>query len=259
MKKLLVIDLDGTLIDKRDRISYDKLEFINNIKSYFDITIATGRSYLSSLYFVKLLDIKSPFICFDGALVCDINGNVFYSDCMDFVESYNILKFVENYENAYFTIFYKDFSLFSSNMLSLGIALKHWRIENKIYLGDLFSKNIYKIVVASYNYDVIRNIKLFLKSYRSGGFYSYPSGKRKGLYVLDIVKNDINKGKALKFIRENFNYSFVVSIGDYINDLEMFEASDLKIAPKNSHKLIKQKANIIIESFSDLKFLFKYA
>ncbi|MCS7244571.1 MAG: HAD family hydrolase [candidate division WOR-3 bacterium] len=254
-----MIDLDGTLIDKQDRISDDKLEFINNIRNHFEITIATGRSYLSALYFVKLLDIRAPFICFDGALVCDINGNVFYSNCMNFVESFNILKLIENYSNAYFTIFYKDFSLFSSNMLSLGISLKHWRIENKIYFGGLLSKNIYKIVVASYNYDVVRSVELFLRSYRNGGFYSYPSGKRKGLYVLDIVKNSVNKGKALKFIRENFNYSFVVSIGDYINDLEMFEVSDLRIAPKISHKLIKQKANIIIESFSDLNSLLKYA
>jgi len=253
LKRLLVIDLDGTLIDRRDNISEEKLLVLNELKNYFDITIATGRSYLSALYFVKLLNIKIPFICFDGSLIIDIYGNEIYSEDMKFDEVYEILNFLKKFKDVSINIFYRNFSLVNENMLSLGVVLKHWKIEYKIFNGDLYLDKIYKIVVASYNFDVLNSLKAFLKNYRNKGFYFYPSGKKKGLYVSDISNRNSNKGNALKILKEKFNYNFIVSIGDYINDLEMFEVSDIKIAPFKSHKVMKEKADFLISSFTDLR------
>ncbi len=257
MKRLLILDLDGTLIDKQDRISRDKVIALNEIKKQFDITIATGRSYLSALYFVKEIDIKIPFICFDGALISDTNGNDYFESYIDKSELLEILNVIKNYKNCAFNILYKNYSLSNLNMISLGVNLKHWRINQKIYLDGIANVDVFKIVIASYNYDAIKKIENFLRSFRNGGYYAYPSGKKKGLYVLDIINRNMSKGKAVKMFRELFNYEFIASVGDYLNDLEMFENSDISIAPERSHKIIKERAYYIIKSFSELVSILK--
>ena len=250
MKKLLVLDLDGTLIDKQDRISSDKIIALNEIRNYFDITIATGRSYLSALYFAKLLNLNLPFICFDGALISDENGNDYFKCFMERYEINEILKSIG--KDIAVNVFYKNYSLVNLNMLSLGIVLKHWRVNYKIFYNQIYDSNIYKIVLASFNYDALRKIKSFLKNFRNSGFYLYPSGKKKGLYVMDISNRFVNKGKAILEFKKIFNYNFIVSIGDYINDLELLKYSDIKIAPMRSHKLVKDVADYLIKDFNDL-------
>ncbi len=250
MRKLLVLDLDGTLIDKQDRISPDKIIALNEIGNYFDITIATGRSYLSALYFAKLLNIKLPFICFDGALISDENGNDYFK-C--FMERYEILEILSSIgKDIAVNVFYKNYSLVNINMISLGIVLKHWRVNYKIFYNQIYDFNIYKIVLASFNYDMLKKVGNFLKNFRNGGYYLYPSGKKKGLYVMDISNRFVNKGKAILEFKKLFNYDFIVSVGDYINDLELLKYSDIRIAPIKSHKRVKEIANYLIKDFNDL-------
>lgn len=250
MKKLLVLDLDGTLIDRQDRISPDKILVLNEIRNYFDITIATGRSYLSALYFAKLLNLNLPFICFDGALISDKDGNDYFNCFMEKYEILEILNLIGR--DIALNVFYKNYSLVNPNMLSLGIVLKHWRLNYKIFYNQIYNFDVYKIVLASYNYDTLKKIENFLKNFRNGGYYIYPSGKKKGLYVIDISNRAVNKGKAILEFKKLFNYDFIVSIGDYINDLELLRYSDIKIAPIKSHKLVKEIANYLIKNFDDL-------
>ncbi len=257
LKKLLILDLDGTLIDKQDKISRDKIIALNEIRKHFDITIATGRSYLSALYFVKEMGIEIPFICFDGALISDIDGNDYFKSYINSFEVLEILSILKNYRDCALNLLYKNYSLSNLNMLSLGINLKHWRINQRIYIDGIANFDVFKIVIASYNYSAIKKIEYFLRSFRNGGYYAYPSGKKKGLYVLDILNENINKGEAVKMFRKLFNYEFIVSIGDYLNDLEMFRNSDISIAPQRSHKIIKERANYIINDFYDLVTILK--
>jgi hypothetical protein len=257
LKRLLILDLDGTLIDKKDRIDNEKLKAIEQLREKFDITIATGRSYLSALYFAKLLNIEVPFICFDGALVCDTNGKEYFSSYIEKREVFEILNFIKKFKNCAINIFYKEKTILNVNMLSLGITLKHWRINQKIYLDEISNFNIYKIVLASYNFEVLKEVEMFLKNFRNSGYYIYPSGKKKGLYVMDISNKYVNKGEALKVIKNTLNYNFIVSIGDYINDLEMFKISNISIAPVKSHKAVKNSVQYVINNFEELLEILK--
>lgn len=76
--------------------------------------------------------------------------------------------------------------------------------------------------------------------------------RKKGLYVIDISSRFVNKGKAILEFKKLFNYDFIVSVGDYINDLELLKYSDIKIAPIKSHKRVKEIANYLIKDFNNL-------
>ena len=71
MKKdyLLAIDLDGTLIKNFDQ--YDEISFqhLKKLKETNKIVIATGRPWRSTRYYYELLDLDTPVINYNGALV----------------------------------------------------------------------------------------------------------------------------------------------------------------------------------------------
>ena len=71
MKKgyLIAIDLDGTLIQGFD--NYDKLSFelLKEIAKENYVVIATGRPLRSSKYYYELLNLNTPIINYNGALV----------------------------------------------------------------------------------------------------------------------------------------------------------------------------------------------
>ena len=70
MYKLLITDVDGTLVDKGDRISNENLEALALAKAAgVHIAISTGRSALSSLRHIDALGLNGYNCFYDGAFI----------------------------------------------------------------------------------------------------------------------------------------------------------------------------------------------
>ena len=72
MYKLLALDLDGTLIGLDLTISDKTKSAIAQLMSLgIIVTIATGRMFQSARPFAQELNIESPIICYEGAMIAD--------------------------------------------------------------------------------------------------------------------------------------------------------------------------------------------
>ena len=70
--KLLVFDLDGTILDKNSIISNRMIEICSKLKKQNILfTIATGRSAKPALEYAKILGVNIPIICLGGSLIID--------------------------------------------------------------------------------------------------------------------------------------------------------------------------------------------
>ena len=72
--KLVALDLDGTIYDRRihDGIPPKIRKAVNSVKEAGAVvTIATGRMFSSTLPFCSQLGLTSPIICYQGALIGD--------------------------------------------------------------------------------------------------------------------------------------------------------------------------------------------
>ncbi|MAD96126.1 MAG: haloacid dehalogenase [Flavobacteriaceae bacterium] len=71
--------------------------------------------------------------------------------------------------------------------------------------------------------------------------------KISGQHWLDISSYESNKGKALQLLQEKLNIKKeeTVVIGDYLNDLELFENTKFGFAVENAHPKIKEAANFV--------------
>lgn len=68
----VVLDLDGTIVNKFNKISEPVLtQLTEMIKKDIPIIIATGRSLLRCNGFLQKIKPNWPVICFDGRLVYD--------------------------------------------------------------------------------------------------------------------------------------------------------------------------------------------
>jgi Cof subfamily protein (haloacid dehalogenase superfamily) len=78
--RLLVLDLDGTVMDRDFNISQAVIDAVKTAREHgVLVTIATGRTFSSTLQFVPSIGGSEPLICYQGALIADPQtGNVLY-------------------------------------------------------------------------------------------------------------------------------------------------------------------------------------
>lgn len=82
--QLIALDLDGTVIDHNLHIHPDVRETIAAVQARgIHVTLATGRVFGAALPFARELDIRTPIICYQGALVRHpLTGDTLYHAAM---------------------------------------------------------------------------------------------------------------------------------------------------------------------------------
>ncbi|MGH6989964.1 MAG: Cof-type HAD-IIB family hydrolase [Stellaceae bacterium] len=75
-------------------------------------------------------------------------------------------------------------------------------------------------------------------------------------YYLDITNKDANKGGVVAYLTRHLGVpaTEIATIGDQPNDLLMFEPSGLSIAMGNSPDEVKEKADVVTDSYSEEGF-----
>ncbi|WP_018023511.1 Cof-type HAD-IIB family hydrolase [Corynebacterium ulceribovis] len=74
-----------------------------------------------------------------------------------------------------------------------------------------------------------------------------------GAHWVDVMDPAANKGIALRNLQESLGVTpaQTVVFGDYLNDLELFEYSELSFAMDNAHPLVKERARFLAPANSE--------
>jgi hydroxymethylpyrimidine pyrophosphatase-like HAD family hydrolase len=73
----------------------------------------------------------------------------------------------------------------------------------------------------------------------------------KNYWYLEVSSAAASKSHAVKKLRDSYNFNKVVSFGDNLNDLPMFEASNECYAVANAHEEVMRRAASVIKSNTD--------
>ena len=96
MIKLVVTDLDGTLLPTGTEISPENIEAARRaVEAGVTVTIATGRMYRAALPVAKNLGVDAPIITYNGALIRTVSGKTLYSSFLPAELIREVLDFVE--------------------------------------------------------------------------------------------------------------------------------------------------------------------
>lgn len=253
-KKLLFLDLDGTLLDDEKRITAENKRALQDILAQgHGVIIATGRPLKSAMDQARLLGLDQP-----GCYLIAYNGSIIYG----WGEKRKVFARELSYDDVY-RVFDK------ANAMGLHVqtydgnnvlvekrcddeAIRRYcsLINMEFRVMEDVRKDLYEAPVKCLAIDFEEQTKLLeiqkwtlenmgetLTCYLSCPFY------------LEFVPVGTNKGAAVRMLSEILNVPLVhtVAVGDAANDLEMIETAGIGVAMQNATEEVKAAADYITE------------
>lgn len=249
---LIAIDLDDTIVTGFDNNDNLSLELLKEIAKENYVVIATGRPLRSSYYYYKMLNLSTPIINYNGALIHNPSDKNFPKTYISVPKEW-ILKIINDNDfivNIFCEIEDEIFLYKDQDYMNPYLHLD----GGNLHVGD------FKDTLPSDPNGAI----VFSKLDSGEKFAKYIEEEFQGKlkvrfwnceeYSLSEVYNPLTtKGNGLKQIIEYYNIDKdkTIAIGDGHNDIELFDEVKIKVAMANSHKDLLKYANVVTKSVYD--------
>lgn len=256
-KTLYVTDLDGTLLNKNDRINPKSIEIINSlVEKGMAFTYATARSLVSASVVTQGLSTNIPVIAYNGAFIFQsATGEILSREhfsreemtyASDLIRTYEIsplvYAFIDGVEKVSWNPARENDGV--QRYLSLRKGDRRLRpVENnaQLYEGEIF----YFTCIGTKEelmplYEAISKNKQYRCTIQQELY--------RPEYFCEIMPAGATKANAIRKLKEIRGCDKVISFGDAINDLPMFEISDACYAVENAVEELKAAADGVIGS-----------
>jgi Cof subfamily protein (haloacid dehalogenase superfamily) len=265
MIKLIASDLDGTIIDNTHSIPEANIKAINDLqKANIPFVVCTGKTFSISKDICK--NLNANFGIFgNGSQIIDlstgeeISRKVLTLDdittCISIAQKYNL--HIHAYtENGIITPSLEYMALRNSllfpNKIKFEVVndiLDYIKKQNITIFKLIFSadSNLLKI---KEELESITNLTI-MHITKIGRYKDKIIDKE--YEYLDISPLNVTKGKALEILGQylELNKENILSVGDNINDIDMFHASGIGAAVSNAYDEVKQVANYVTVNSAD--------
>ena len=268
MIKLIVLDMDGTLLAHDSSISKGNIEAIRYAQSKgVQFAIATGRDYSSLKGILEAHDLKCFSILGNGAQFCNENGEILSSAYFPKKCFKQVLQIFDELKIHYMIFTANGFySTAEPNVVRdafIDRCVVQFKRKREDYLddgcnqdmacmklkkiGDLddfINSSIDIIKVEAFNNDVSLIEKAKEKLQEIEGI-AYLSSFDDNIEVTDKAAQ---KGLILENVIEELGYSKdeVMVLGDGLNDITLFERFKYSFAPGNANETIKAMAYQVV-------------
>jgi Cof subfamily protein (haloacid dehalogenase superfamily) len=255
--KLIAIDMDGTLLNSENKISERNKDILHRAaREGIHVVLSTGRILKSAQYYSKSIELKSPIVACNGAIVSSRDGkDIIYEKFIETQTSKKIIKLAEE-NNIYYrfydrnTFYTKDTDKYILNFYdSYEDSFKKQEIDIRILkepieLLTTGKLKIYKFVFIEENKDKLLDFRKKLEGI--GGINVSSSWFNN----IEVMGEGVSKGTGLKYLCEalNIDQSEIVAIGDNENDIPMFKLAGLAIAMKNGDEIIREYSHVITDT-----------
>lgn len=236
--KLVVSDLDGTLLDTKSQITdYTKSIIKKLVNNGIEFAIATGRGPASAIKLKKDIGLDIYLICNNGANIYDKKENSIFEKVIDKKISQNIIKLLRDRKVAYNGFIDDDF--YRDEYDKTDYSRRTDFIEH--ILGDIEEyPALHKIIIVE-EADIILRINKELREKFSNVVEITISDPE----CIDIVPKECSKGNALKIIAQQLGIEMerVMAFGDGENDLDMLKKVGHPVAMENAQDIVKKEIN----------------
>jgi len=261
MKTLFISDLDGTLLNSNAEISENTFRIINNLIAkgvYF--TIATARSERSAIPMTENININVPMILMNGATI--FNPVKEFGFTRQRKEHYWIsketsLKISDIYDKhgikgSMYRIYWARLLSYSNYINEDKFRFQYCEsfreeITKSRYSADCDSPIYF---TANDEYDVLLPMKNDIEKLE-GIKYTFYKDTYTGKWFLEIFSENASKANGIKFLRKKYGFDKVVCFGDNLNDITMFNESDIRVAVANAKPELKSLADFVTLSNDD--------
>lgn len=246
--KIVFIDLDGTLLNDKKRISLKTRRSIKRlVNNGVYVVVTSGRNCKYCIDKSRKALASKIVISSNGAEIYDYgNRKVFLNSYIEFTKLENVWNYCN--KNKIGVIF---------NAIS-GVYINKYLIDNYDYKTKLLTSvkelkklDVSQMVISVNNYNKILKAEEYVKKVGLDIAYFSKSYDDNSMIdnkcSLDAINEGVSKGSAIEKLLEILKIDKKDSIcfGDYINDLDMFDACGYKVAMENACDEIKEKADYV--------------
>ena len=252
--KLIVCDLDGTLLNSRKQISQANVASLQAARSRgIFVTICTSRIPQMTGAYAKELAIDGYYIASNGAVIIDTRDDSMpYCKYADGTETAALLEFsrIEELNHVLSTdrgcycstgnrripryIQYNELAV-AQNLTPIPL----YQLADHYH--EVSGMNIYKVLLSDLTEIKQQRAEDFLATLPNLRYVTSEPG------VLDINAGGIDKGTGVRTLAQMLGLSKeeICVFGDYSNDLPMFEAAGFSVAMGNGNDEVKRRATLV--------------
>lgn len=252
MYKLICVDMDGTLLDDKKRLSDENADAIKWAYKKGVITvICTGRLFSFANTFVNKLGIKAPVICANGAYIRD-GSKIIYKAELGEKNCRSVLDILKRYYmyphyNTSDTVITEKIIFSSKAYANMNESLPEDKKFNILVVQDwdkalhTYSNEILKCIASDNDIDKVRRVKEELKHNESLEVVSSSPNN------VEIMRKGVSKGKAVEILAAymGIKREDVICAGDSENDISMLQFAGLGVAMGNGEDRVKAAADFI--------------
>jgi Cof subfamily protein (haloacid dehalogenase superfamily) len=257
MKTLYVTDLDGTLLNSNNGLSIYSVKTLNElINNGMCFSYATARSLSSAAIVTNGLITKIPVIIYNGTFIVNAYSkkklfSVYFSNkeketVMELLNKNNVYPLVYGYINGEEKVSW----LINKENDGIKNYVQSRRGDRRLRpagtIEELYDGNTFYFTCIGNKehlagiYEHLKNAKEFTCTLQQELYREE--------YWCEIMPKAATKGNGIKKLNEIQKCEKIVTFGDAINDIPMFEMSDECYAVENAADGLKKHATGIIES-----------
>jgi Cof subfamily protein (haloacid dehalogenase superfamily) len=245
--RLVALDLDGTVLNSQHQITQVTKDAIAyTIAQGVKVVIATGKSRFAALGLIKELNIATHGIFYQGQVIYEGNGDVFYEQT---VSPHVVRGVVDLLKNDYALVGYSTGGVFCATRNPLNHRITDGGDPLPLVRGSweniLATRSINKLVVVGDSAS-IRSLRPQLTAHLGPSATLIQTDSD----MLEILSRGASKGLALKILLKHYRIlpEEVIAIGDGENDVEMLQLAGMGVAMGNAVPLAVAAADHITDT-----------
>lgn len=252
-KFLIAVDLDGTLL--KDFNTYDEKSFnlLKDLAKEHIVVIATGRPLRSSIYFYNLLELKTPIINYNGALVQNPQDKSFPKHQFH-INKDKLTKFIHDNNDYIINAFCEiEDDIFLHKHTNDVFSYLHYEGGN-LHIGPL-EEILHSDPNGAIIFSHLGTEKILIDYIKKefGPEIKLRIWKIEDIVVSEFYNPQTSKAHALEKVANYYNISpeKIIAFGDGENDLEMLNFAHYGVAMENAHPNLIKEAKYLTKSVFD--------
>ena len=249
--KLLVVDMDGTIVDAHGKISEaDKRAITDAQDKGVRVALSTGRVVDACRKYIAELGLDGVHIFFDGALVYDLSHKeTIYSQPIK-PETLKVAVRFARQNKIYLELYAIDRYFVEEINWADKIHREFFGLHSTVANFDDIAgrETIFKCELMVHNDEEESKCQLFMDHFKGklrGSIARTPAFP--DVRFVNVVDPLVSKGSALEKLAEHYGLGLdkIMAIGDGTNDIPLLEKAGLKVAMGNARDELKAIADYV--------------
>lgn len=262
--KLFALDLDGTFLNRQGQVHPSDLDAVSALqRAGVIVTIVTGRAYAGSLHAARAAQMSTPIACLDGSHIVHVDGDqeLFHRPlCGELAE--RVRDLIAHHDATCFVLSDDDIvhdergepylpyvQIWSPKLVRHERAVEHPSWGRAKGISQVVCVGPRQVITSVQREAQKLGDALFAVAFPVSKPMNLPGADRE-LWGMVVRASGCTKGTAVRFLAEHHGISpsEVVAVGDWLNDVPMFEVAGRSFAMGQAPDEVKRCATDVLDA-----------